>query len=156
MKTTGVECFPYLEASHLLPMWLKVQCLANMEKRPPHTMEEVFERVLRYVTDQVSSDQVETFMVGICERPDLRWEDPEIGGYKPAQHFDEMYLLFASMTSKKKNHKWSHASTGLVETRLIDSFEGNGKMLNKPGTGGDKPSEGSPHFLYLVLQFTVM
>ena len=165
METTNCF-FPFLLTSSdaPLPPWLNVQCLANLENRCPRTMEAVFERVHSYVTLLVSSNMVETFMVGITERPDLRWESS--WGYGPKKHFDAMHLLFASVTSKKQNHEWSHTSTGLMETKLVESFSGdknrimsgvtgNRKMLNKEYSGGEHPSEGSPHFLYVVLQFTL-
>ena len=103
-----------------------------------------------------------TFKIGICENPYLRWTDQAIGGYAwdPRHDWVFMAILYAAPTSKHRilqtmgddAKALRMASTGRMEIDLIDVFHADAACLNREGGGGDCPSDGSPHFLYVVAE----
>ena len=63
-------------------------------------------------------------------------------------HWRRMHLLYAAPTSKP----WRDRSTGSMEKLLIEQFncELYENCINRKGGGGDCPSFGNPHFVYVV------
>lgn len=95
------------------------------------------------------------FKIGITNDPYLRWFRNDCGYFKSA--FSHMSVLYAAPTSKVSLYDVTPAvealrreSTGAMETRLIDAFAHLCDCLNRQGAGGDCPSAGCPHFVYVV------
>ena len=70
-----------------------------------------------------------------------------------------MHLLYAAPTSKvkydgpdEKRAQLVKESTGTMETDLITMWSGHERCINRKGGGGDCPSNGSPHFVYIALR----
>ncbi len=93
----------------------------------------------------------------------MRWHDPGLA-YKMDKNicWDFMAVLYTAPTSKRDIIKMSlaphvkkltQASTGTMETVLIQIFEEQPNCINGKGGGGDCPSGGSPHFCYVVASF---
>jgi len=83
------------------------------------------------------------FKIGITCDPRWRFFECDDGDY--AKNFDKMVLVYAAETSKPKKMD----STGMMEIEQIARFKHLPGCENVSG-GGDRPSEGSPHFMYVV------
>ena len=73
-----------------------------------------------------------------------RWRNSEWG--HEWDGWSQMHLLYAAPTSKKHNAE----STGNMEKYLISQFWRYEGCLNI-GAGGERASDGSPHFVYVVV-----
>ena len=85
------------------------------------------------------------FKIGITCDPRHRWRNCEYGYERDG--WKQMHLLYAAPTSKKHDAE----STGTMEKYLISWFLGCEGCLNR-GLGGEKASDGSPHFTYVVVR----
>jgi len=87
------------------------------------------------------------FKIGITEDPMDRFYN-EIYGYGTAAggNYSKMYLLYVAPLSKPRVPD----STGRMEINLIARFKEDPNCLNK-GPGGECPSNGSPHFVYVAV-----
>ena len=104
------------------------------------------------------------FKIGITENPHRRWHDPHFG-YKRSRNklWDCFAVIYTSPTSKRTINKYDkpkvkelkQTSTGMMETLLIHIFEELPTCINRKGAGADCPSEGSPHFCYVVASYAV-
>ena len=85
------------------------------------------------------------FKIGICLDPKWRWFVCAKGYY--SKHFTKMTLVYAAPSSKPKHSE----STGNMEKAQIEKFNTPcyPNCLNK-APGGEMPSDGSPHFCYVV------
>ena len=90
------------------------------------------------------ADNARQFIIGITVHP--RWRFFECAGGKYSKMFEKMVLIYAANTSKP----WRPESTGCMEILQIARFQAShsGQCLNI-AKGADKPSDGSPHFLYV-------
>ena len=99
------------------------------------------------------------FKIGITEDPHFRWFRPDCGYHGV---FETMFILYSAATSKTKIHMCDSSETrlrkressGAMEKRLIRFFA-NGTAngcLNREGAGGENPSNGTPHFVYVVVR----
>ncbi len=115
-----------------------------------------------FIANQVDG-RCDEFKIGITEDPWDRWWRTDCGYHLPQQNFHTMYLLYAAPTSKHKIEKFDSAetkalkseSTGAMEISLISRFAGQAVhsiCLNREGAGGECPSNGSPHFVYVVVR----
>ena len=97
--------------------------------------------------------------IGITENPWARWNRIDCG-YGHAGEFSHMFLLYAAPTSKSKINAWDDdvarklkvESTGAFEKELIKEMHRllGDACLNRKGAGGECPSNGYPHFAYVV------
>ena len=96
------------------------------------------------------------FKIGITENPFLRWNASF--GYRFKSDMDVMFLIYAAPTSKHQYNKYDSEamaalkkiSTGTLEKHLVSIFSSEPTCVNREGSGGDCPSAGSPHFLYVA------
>jgi hypothetical protein len=96
------------------------------------------------------------FKIGITERPDLRWPLYK----KSTDHikWTTMFLLYAAPISKSAMcssdspslQALKKTSTGAMEKHLIRFFNNFDGCVND-APGGERPSDGSPHFTYVVI-----
>ena len=71
-----------------------------------------------------------------------------------------MHVLYCAPTSKWRIKPLDDAitrqlkaeSTGAMEIALIERFSSHPRCINREGGDGDCPSNGSPHFTYVVLR----
>jgi hypothetical protein len=101
--------------------------------------------------------RAEQIKIGITEDIGRRWEQMSAdrrGGWR------ELHLLYAAPTSKtiasllddERVSKLKATSTGAFETRLISDWSPAEQCVNRSGAGGECPSAGSPHYVYVVLR----
>ena len=113
-----------------------------------------------FIRDRIEN-QFSEFKIGITEDPYFRWWRKDCGYHWPGG-FSQMFLLYAAPISKwslqrhdsPKLKKPKQESTGAREILLIKEFaNGTGNCcLDRPGAGGECPSNGSPHFVYVVVR----
>ena len=121
-----------------------------------------FERSLQWAKQFIQAHYANwfKFKIGITENLYRRWHD-SCFGYKNDKSvcWHYMAVLYTAPTSKPDTSKMClapqvkklrQASTGTMETLLIQVFGELPGCINKKGAGGDCPSEGSPHFCYVV------
>ena len=128
--------------------------LAHM---PLHSFEECFSRIVVYILQNIcpACDQ---FKIGITENAVVRYNLTYLGN-----EWGEMHVLYCAPTSKWNIHKYMSderkmlmsTSTGTLESALIKQFRGESAAERHPqlynrGAGGECPSNGSPHFLYVI------
>ena len=82
------------------------------------------------------------FKIGITEDPPKRKKLYDNSG----EPLTEMHLIYFAPTSKPRIAE----STGQMERALISRFRGREGCLNS-APGGERPSDGCPHWLYLKL-----
>ena len=124
-----------------------------------------FGRSLQWATQfiEANCENWVKFKIGITENPYRRWHDSGFG-YRSNKSvcWDYMAVLYTAPTSKRDTGKLclapqlkrlKQASTGTLETLMIHIFEELPNCINRKGGGGDCPSEGSPHFCYVVASF---
>ena len=110
-----------------------------------------------FIRELLSGGQVRKFKIGITEHPWQRWKL-----YKAERKFERfrtMHILYAAKTSKWKitpydsdrRKELKSTSTGAMEINLVAEFEGYPECVNRPGSGGECASDGSPHFVYVVV-----
>ncbi len=98
------------------------------------------------------------FKIGITENIVRRWRDRGMG-YQ-WRGWDRMFLLYAAPTSKTRESvldsdeqkQLKRESTGAFETALIAEWGEHSFCLNQEGAGGECPSAGWPHFVYVVVR----
>ena len=108
---------------------------------------------IAFITRRCSMHQ---FKIGITERPDLRW--PMYTNSKDGVKWTTMFLLYAAPTSKSAicssdspaQQASKKASTGSMERHLISFLRDFDNCVND-APGGERPSDGSPHFTYVVI-----
>ena len=83
------------------------------------------------------------FKIGICRDPKWRWF--VCNGGKYSKNFTKMTIVYAAKSSKPKHSE----STGNMEIAQIEKFKCYQHCLNE-APGGEMPSDGSPHFCYVV------
>ena len=83
------------------------------------------------------------FKIGICLDPKWRWFVCAGGAY--SKSFTKMTLVYVAKSSKPKDRE----STGNMEIAQIQKFKSYLNCLNE-APGGEMPSDGSPHFCYVV------
>ena len=83
------------------------------------------------------------FKIGICRDPKWRWFVCHGGKY--SKNFTKMAIVYAAKSSKPKHSE----STGNMEIAQIAKFKDYDNCLNR-APGGEMPSDGSPHFCYVV------
>ena len=83
------------------------------------------------------------FKIGICRDPKWRWFVCDGGKY--SKNFTKMTIVYAAKSSKPKHSE----STGNMEIAQIAKFKDYDNCLNR-APGGEMPSDGSPHFCYVV------
>jgi hypothetical protein len=115
----------------------------------PWRFEACVDEILALIRDRFADGS--TYKIGITENPYSRWWRPDCGYGHPKNHqhrFSKMMLVYAAPTSKPKHAE----SSGSMERELIKycNSELDSSCLNRPGGGGDCPSNGSPHFVYIV------
>ena len=99
--------------------------------------------------------QYEYFKIGITENPYQRWVRSDCGYERSGWNF--MYVLYVAPTSKwklepmdsEKTKALKSTSTGAMERLLVDRFMTFPDCINRQ-PGGECPSNGSPHFCYVV------
>jgi hypothetical protein len=110
-----------------------------------------------FIRKLLSEGEVTKFKIGITENPWQRWQlycrDCKY------QRFRVMYILYAAPTSKwkatpydsERRKELKRTSTGAMEIALIEEFEDYPECVNRKGAGGECASDGSPHFVYVVI-----
>ena len=83
------------------------------------------------------------FKIGICVDPKWRWFVCAGGAY--SKSFTKMTLVYVANSSKPKDRR----STGNMEIAQIEKFKSYVNCANR-APGGEMPSNGSPHFCYVV------
>ena len=83
------------------------------------------------------------FKIGICRDPKWRWF--VCNGGKYSKQFTKMTIVYVAKSSKPKHSE----STGNMEIAQIAKFKDYDNCLNR-APGGEMPSDGSPHFCYVV------
>ena len=85
------------------------------------------------------------FKIGICRDPKWRWF--VCNGGKYSKQFTKMTIVYVAKSSKPKHSE----STGNMEIAQISKFKNESypHCLNE-APGGEMPSDGSPHFCYVV------
>ena len=122
----------------------------------PVTYKETAEKAIAFIRDRFVGRC--EFKIGITEDPGGRWWRTDCGYHLPGNDFRQMHVLYAAPTSKHKIHpcdsesrkELKRESTGAMEKLFIAEFENSDGCLNRPGAGGECPSEGPPHFLYIA------
>ena len=97
------------------------------------------------------------FKIGITENPWLRWHNTSFGYGLEANDWNCMFLLYCSPTSKHNvlvtdspaTKALKLTSTSAMEVQLVEHFREYPECKNT-GPGGECPSNGSPHFTYVV------
>ena len=95
----------------------------------------------RYVKEHIV-DNCHEFKIGITENPWRRWFKE---GWYRDQGWEKMTMLYAAKSSKPRVCD----SSGAMEIALIKALGDEVTCINKM-KGGDCPSNGSPHFTYVV------
>ena len=107
---------------------------------------------------EVNRAQWGDYKIGITENPHRRWCNADHGyAYATENTWSAMHILYSAPTSKWKLHiaetfesrALKIGSTGAMERALIREFKGIQGCVNR-ADGGDCPSDGSPHFVYVV------
>ena len=98
------------------------------------------------------------FKIGITENPWPRWnmyQQEKERGIK----WHHMSVVYAAPTSKSNTQFQSgrelalrQTSTGSMEKILIKQCARIPQCINHPNSGGERPSDGSPHFVYIVFE----
>ncbi len=122
----------------------------------PATFEDALPAASAFIARHIC-DSWDRFKIGITENITRRWNDPKMG-YK-FQGYATMFLLYAAPTSKTRESpldtdeekQLKRESTGAFERALIAEWASHSSCKNKEGTGGECPSSGSPHFVYVVV-----
>ena len=124
---------------------------------PMHSFEECFSRIVVYILQNIcpACDQ---FKIGITENAYVRYNLTYLGN-----EWGEMHVVYCAPTSNWKIHKYMSSerkmlmstSTGTLERALIKQFRGKSAAERHPQlynreAGGECPSNGSPHFLYVI------
>ena len=105
----------------------------------------------------LTSCSMHQFKIGITERPDLRW--PMYKNSKDDIKWTTMFILYAAPTSKSAMcssdstalQALKKTSTGSMEKHLIRFFRGLFDNCVNDAPGGERPSDGNPHFTYVVI-----
>jgi hypothetical protein len=110
-----------------------------------HDLSEDWERNVSTVERAVKSIALGSmeFKIGICRDPKWRWFVCDGGKY--SKNFTKMTIVYAAKSSKPKHSE----STGNMEIAQIAKFKDYDNCLNR-APGGEMPSDGSPHFCYVV------
>ena len=124
-------------------------CVLDFFDDAPRSWTEALDAATSYINDNVV-DSGHEFKIGITECCRKRWENPSFGWKwdKSGQPWEVMVVLYAAPTSKPR----VMYSTGAFEKELVREFARVEGCLNCRGTGGETPSEGSPHFVYVVVR----
>ena len=85
------------------------------------------------------------FKIGICRDPKWRWFVCNGGAY--SKQFTKMTLVYVAPSSKPEHSE----STGNMERAQISKFKNESyPHCENIAPGGEMPSDGSPHFCYVV------
>ena len=116
-----------------------------------------FEAACNFIRASINNVWLQ-YKIGITENPYIRWTRPDCG----YEHFgwQYMYLLYTAPTSKtskcgvqtEQERLRRAESTGAMEIKLIAEFSLEPGCLNRVGAGGEYPSDGCPHFVYVVVR----
>ena len=116
-----------------------------------------FEAACNFIRASINNVWLQ-YKIGITEDPYIRWTRPDCG----YEHFGWQYmcLLYTAPTSKtskrgvqtEQERLRRAESTGAMEKRLIAEFSLEPGCLNRVGAGGEYPSDGCPHFVYVVVR----
>ena len=107
---------------------------------------------------EVNRAQWSDYKIGITENPLRRWCNDDHGyAYATENTWNAMHIVYSAPTSKWKLHitetpesrALKIVSTGAMERALIREFKGTQGCVNR-ADGGDCPSDGVPHFVYVV------
>ena len=109
--------------------------------------------ILSYIAMNVNSGSCRIFKVGITENPSLRWKL-----YLREGGWTIMSVVYAAPISKWSIKRFEppllkklrRVSTGAMERELIKHVCDLPECQNS-APGGERPSDGSPHFCYIVL-----
>ena len=100
------------------------------------------------------------YKIGITECPLHRWYNDDHGYAHATENvWSAMHIVYIAPTSKWKRHivdtpeslALKMASTGAMERALIREFKGTQGCINV-ADGGDCPSTGSPHLVYVITE----
>lgn len=132
------------------------ECLNWM---PLESFDVCFECIMTFIGEDIGPE-IQRFKIGITEDPVKRWnmyQEPR----KNKVDWDTMYICYVAPTSKWKwkatdsagQDKLKKTSTGAMERKLIAGCrcQNNPKLYNTED-GGECPSDGSPHYLYIMTQ----
>mgnify|MGYP000594685715 CR=1 FL=1 len=132
----------------------------SVEKVVTHYMDDAWFSIADRIFDNLSEDwdrsvsavataikdiaiEAREFKIGICVDPKWRWFVCAGGEY--SKRFTKMTLVYVAKSSKPHNRE----STGNMEIAQIEKFKCYQHCLNE-APGGEMPSDGSPHFCYVV------
>ena len=98
--------------------------------------------------DRRQARQPAAFYVGITEDPVRRWLERHGDDGRELAHCEkyiEMRVIWVAKSSRE---------TGRLEMQLIDEWNRSRSLLieNARGTGGERPSAGSPHYCYVCFR----
>ena len=100
------------------------------------------------IMDRRQARQPAAFYVGITEDPVRRWLERHGDDGRELAHCEkyiEMRVIWVAKSSRE---------TGRLEMQLIDEWNRSRPLLieNARGTGGERPSAGSPHYCYVCFR----
>ena len=126
--------------------WFDDVFFTRMWNLRPWSFDWCLRQIQEFLQDNIVNCNCSAYKIGICENPRARWQL-----YRRDKNYrwQVMYLLYAAPTSKP----WIAESTGTMETKLIEYFNSDTDIacINRPGAGGECPSNGSPHCVYVVV-----
>ena len=135
-------------ASCIHEPWYDGSFFYSSGQMKPWTFEACLFEIANYIRASIQGRCI-CYKVGITENPGRRWKLYQKPDKKYGHVFTQMVLLYWAPTSKKHHPD----STGNMETRLVNDFfnsDLDSACINRPGSGGECPSNGTPHFVYLV------
>ena len=100
-----------------------------------------------FILDNISGNF--EYKIGITEHPMCRWYNTEMPGYE-WDNKQNPWLFMAILYAAKTSKPTVEHSSGSFEKELCQMMEHDNDCLNRIGAGGDCPSNGSPHFVYVV------
>ena len=128
-------------------------CLSWM---PLESFDECFACIMTYILEDLCP-KVRLYKIGITDNPVKRWH--MYMDRVEQEPWERMHICYVAPTSKWRPNildsieeaQLKKTSTGAMERRLIEGCQRHHKLYNRE-EGGDCPSDGSPHYVYIVTE----
>ena len=148
MNETLLQGVEDMLASCIHQPWYDGSFFYSSGQMKPWTFEACAFEIANYVMASIQGHCI-CYKIGITENPVRRWKMYQ-AETKYGHRWSKMVLLYWAPTSKKHHPE----SSGNMETRLVADFfnsDLDSACVNRPGSGGECPSHGRPHFVYAAV-----
>ena len=148
MNETLLQGVEDMLASCIHQPWYDGSFFYSSGQMKPWTFEACVFEIANYVMASIQGRCI-CYKIGITENPARRWKMYQ-ADKKYGHRWSKMVLLYWAPTSKKHHPE----SSGNMETRLVADFfnsDLDSACVNRPGSGGECPSHGRPHFVYAAV-----